>query len=725
MKKALIKSLLAVAIGFTLLIHADVLWSQDAAKPDASAPTSEAKKPEAKPDPTGANTGDRSLLGEPPAIPEIEVSKSDPDVKDVMANKTLAEVKTLGNEIGKNRAAVNMMWTLLTGFLVMFMQTGFAMVETGLTRAKNVAHTMAMNIGIYAIGMLGFWVCGFAFMFGNYGAIGPFGGGELLNKGFTLEISGKPWGLIGYEGFFLAGRAFDTGVMTLFLFQMVFMDTAATIPTGALAERWKFLSFALYGFFISIVIYPVYGNWVWGGGWLSKLGANYGLGHGHVDFAGSSVVHMVGGFTALVGAWMLGPRIGKYNKDGSPNVLPAHNVPMYVVGTLILAFGWFGFNPGSTNAGADLNIGRIATNTMLASAAGAFSASLYMWLVYKKPDPSFMCNGLLAGLVAITAPCAFVTSWAAVFIGLLAGLFVVWGCLFVERVLKVDDPVGAVGVHGVNGAWGVLSLGLFADGTYSAGMNGSFWYKMADGSLKWFPEKLKELPEGAAEQGVTGLLYGNPSQFGAELIGVASNLVWVGLSAFLVFWILNKLVGNRVSAAVEIAGSGRSRTGCVRLHQRGSQDPRRAPPSSVRRTAASHGPAQRQTLRHRHRGAGAEPVETNLVGPVSAGRKGSVRRLPDHLPAHDDLAGQNLHLPRRRPGSRLRRPGAADPQERPRNDRLRPCVPRRLPRFGALAQPGVMTRRISRQAQRTQRKNKMETAKGSLLFFLCVLCALA
>jgi Amt family ammonium transporter len=552
--KAILRSIFALLIGLTLWVHATVLWSQDV-QSDAAVPEAKAEtKQEAKPDPTGANLGDRSTLGDVPTLPEIEVSKSDADAKDEAFNKVVAEVKLLGKEVGKNRAGINMTWTLITGFLVMFMQTGFAMVETGLTRAKNVAHTMAMNIGIYAIGMLGFWICGFALMFGNYGPVSLMGGNELLNKGVTLTIGGKPWGLFGYEGFFLAGRAFDSTVMTLFLFQMVFMDTAATIPTGALAERWKFLSFALYGFFISMLIYPIYGNWVWGGGWLSKLGANYGLGHGHVDFAGSSVVHMVGGITGLVGAWMLGPRIGKYNKDGSHNVLPAHNVPMYVVGTLILAFGWFGFNPGSTNAGADLNIGRIACNTMLASGAGAFSAALYMWLVYKKPDPSFICNGLLAGLVAITAPCAFVEPWAAVLIGLLAGLFVVWGCLFVERVLKVDDPVGAVGVHGINGAWGVLALGLFADGTYSAGLNSSFWYRMADGSLKWFPEKLKELPQGVVEQGVTGLFYGNPSQFLAECIGVGANLLWVGASVFTVFWLLDKVIGNRVSGEVELQG---------------------------------------------------------------------------------------------------------------------------------------------------------------------------
>ncbi len=556
MKKTICKSLLLAGMAVSLLVHLNLLWSQDTPKPGSEPKTPAAEeKPVAEPDPSGTKMGDRSSLGTPPTLTKIEVSTTNPDPHDVAVNQVMEEVKTLGNEIGKNRIGVNMMWTLLTGFLVMFMQTGFAMVETGLTRAKNVAHTMAMNLGIYVIGMLGFWVCGFAFMFGNYGSISLLGGGELLNKGLTLTVGGKPWGVIGYEGFFLAGRGFDASVMTLFLFQMVFMDTAATIPTGAMAERWKLLAFVIYGFFLSMIIYPIYGNWVWGGGWLAKLGANYGLGHGHVDFAGSSVVHMVGGVTALVGAWMLGPRIGKYNPDGTPNVLPAHNVPMYVVGTLILAFGWFGFNPGSTNSGADLNIGRVATNTMLASAAGALSASVYMWLAYKKPDPSFLCNGLLAGLVAITAPCAYVTPSVAVFIGLVAGLLVVWGCLFVERVLKVDDPVGAVGVHGINGAWGVLALGLFADGTYGMGANGSFWYKMKDGSIRWFAEELKELPDNVlAPQGVTGLFYGNPSQFAAELIGVAANLVWVGATALFIFWLVNKLIGNRVSPEFEVQG---------------------------------------------------------------------------------------------------------------------------------------------------------------------------
>ena len=553
MKRGLLRGLYALALGGVFFIHLSALWSQDPPKADApkvESATTEPPKAEAKPDPTGANTGDHSALGDDPKLAPLKIDDKDPNKeKDEAFNNLL-------DKVGQHQVASNMMWTLITGFLVMFMQAGFALVETGLTRGKNVAHTMAMNVFIYATGMLGFYICGFAFMYGGSGPFTQLGGPDLLSvdREFFVTLGGKKWGLLGHEGFFLMGNAFDTGIMTLFLFQMVFMDTAATIPTGALAERWKFLAFTIYGFFISMVIYPVYGHWVWGGGWLAKLGANYGLGNGHVDFAGSSVVHMVGGVASLAGILVLGARIGKYNKDGSVNVLPAHNVPMYMLGTLILAFGWFGFNPGSTWAGTDLNIGRIAANTMLASAAGAFTASVYMWIVYKKPDPSFMCNGLLAGLVAITAPCAYVHTWAAVLIGGIAGVLVVVSCLFFERVLKVDDPVGAISVHGVNGAWGVLALGLFADGTYNAGWNNSYWYKLPNGALEWHAEKLKERPPGVTEQGVTGLFYGNPSQLIAQIIGVSANLLWVFVSAFIFFWILEKVLGNRVSAQVEQDG---------------------------------------------------------------------------------------------------------------------------------------------------------------------------
>src|SRR6266550_3308207 len=298
------------------------------------------------------------------------------------------------------------------------------------------------------------------------------------------------------QGFFLTGVAYNASVFAYFLFQMVFMDTTATIPTGALAERWKFSAFCVFTVFIGAVIYPIYGNWVWGGGWLR----------------------------------MLGPRRGKYNADGSPNTIPGHNIPMALAGTFILAFGWFGFNAGSTLAGSDLRIGVIATNTMLAGAAGGITAMLYMWLKYGKPDPSMLANGTLAGLVAITAPCAFVTAPAAVLIGGVAGVLVCAAVLFIERSLKIDDPVGAISVHGVCGLWGVLSVGLLADGTYGAGWNG------VDGAVR-------------------GLFYGDASQLVAQLIGGVANFVAVGTMAYIAYKVTGLVVGgHRVSAQVEELG---------------------------------------------------------------------------------------------------------------------------------------------------------------------------
>jgi Amt family ammonium transporter len=451
-------------------------------------------------------------------------------ISDVPAAKegqpTLSEV---ADAIGHSRIAINIMWTLITGFLVMFMQAGFAMVETGFTRAKNVAHTMGMNFLVYAIGLIGFWICGFAFMFGGVGSIAALGGTPGLTSEVSLTLFGKSFGLIGGSGFFLNNSVYDVGVFTLFLFQMVFMDTTATIPTGAMAERWKFVPFMFYAFFISMVVYPIFGNWVWGGGWLSALGTNFGLGHGHVDFAGSSVVHMVGGVAALAGALVLGPRIGKYNKDGSSNAIPGHNIPMAIIGTFILAFGWFGFNPGSTLAGNDLRIGIVATNTMLASGAGALLATLFMMWKFGKPDPSMMANGMLAGLVAITAPCAFVNSISAFIIGAIAGVLVVVAVFFIDQKMKVDDPVGAIAVHGVNGFWGILALGLFADGTYGDGWNG------VSGTVR-------------------GLFYGDPSQFIAELIGGIVCFVFVFGMMYGFFKIQDLLFGIRVSNKDEIEG---------------------------------------------------------------------------------------------------------------------------------------------------------------------------
>ncbi len=507
-RRVVVTSVVAALVGCVLALGGWVFAQET--KPDAAgAPTTAAPAPPPKPDPSGTATG---------GIADVTAKTA--------GKPTLEEIADFA---GHNRVAVNMVWTLITGFLVMFMQAGFALAETGFTRAKNVGHTMMMNFMVYAIGMTGYWIMGFALHMGGLGPISTMGGTGVLDSEFTLSLFGKDFGLFGMKGFFLAGSTYDVAVFALFLFQMVFMDTAATIPTGAMAERWKFSSFVIYGFFISMITYPLFANWVWGGGWLSQLGKNFGLGHGHVDFAGSSVVHMVGGVTALAGAMVLGARIGKYNKDGSPNPIPGHNIPMAALGCFILAFGWFGFNPGSTLAGGDLRIAVIAVNTMLASASGAIFAMFYMWGVYGKPDPSMMINGMLAGLVAITAPCAFVSSFWAFVIGAAAGVLVCWSVFYVERTLKVDDPVGAISVHGTCGAWGVLSLGLFADGTYGDGFNG-------------------------VEGTVRGLFYGGFSQFVAQIIGTATCFAFIFGASWAFFKVVDAVWGMRVSPEVELEG---------------------------------------------------------------------------------------------------------------------------------------------------------------------------
>jgi Amt family ammonium transporter len=467
-------------------------------------------------DPTGATTGTAT---------DVAAAKA--------GDPTLQEV---ASELGHTKIAVNMVWTLVAGFLVMFMQAGFALAETGFCRAKNAAHTIAMNFMVYALGMTGFWICGYALMMGGVNAPSAFGGvaslGGLANmvSEFTVNIGGHTLGLFGTKGLFLRGDSYDVGVFALFLFAMVFMDTAATIPTGAMAERWKWGSFVVFALFMSMFVYPIFGNWVWGGGWLAQLGREFGIGHGHVDFAGSSVVHMVGGVAALAGAIVLGPRIGKFTKDGKVNVLPAHHMPMAILGVFILAFGWFGFNAGSTMSGTDLRIGVVATNTMLASASGAIAAMIVTMVKYGKPDLSLMANGMLAGLVAITAPCAFVNSSGAFVIGAIAGVLLVGSVYFIEHKLKIDDPVGAISVHGVNGAWGVISVGLFADGAYGEGWNG-------------------------VKGTVTGLFYGGgASQLIAELIGTVTCLLFVFVSFYLFFKAVGLLIGNRVPSEVEIEG---------------------------------------------------------------------------------------------------------------------------------------------------------------------------
>src|SRR6266540_962016 len=471
-------------------------------------------------DPSGANTGTIN------------------DVTAASAGKPTVE--EVGAQAGHNKIAINIMWTLITGFLVMFMQAGFALVETGFTQKKNVAHTMTMNFLIYVLGLLGFWICGFAFMFGGALNVANLGGAAgVTSHEFSVHLFGHDYGLWGNAGYFLKSNVYDVGIFALFLFQMVFMDTTATIPTGAMAERWKFKSFVVFGFFISMFVYPIFGNWVWGGGWLSQLGNMFHLGHGHVDFAGSSVVHMVGGVAALAGAIVLGPRIGKYTKDGKVHAMPGHHMPMALVGVFILAFGWFGFNAGSTMSGTDLRISVVATNTMLASASGAIAAMVVTMLKNGKPDLSLMANGMLAGLVAITAPCAFVTSFGAYANAAIAGVIMVSSVYFVEHKMKVDDPVGAISVHGVNGAWGVISVGLFADGSYGGGWNG-------------------------VEGTVRGLFYGGGwSQLLAEIVGTVACFIFVFVSFYAFFKIVGALIGNRVSAEVEIEGLDLAEVGAL------------------------------------------------------------------------------------------------------------------------------------------------------------------
>ncbi len=512
-----------------MLSLATPLMAEDAKAVPAAAPvaltdkdlTGISKPDSAKIAETGDPSGDGSLTG----------TAADVTMADAKKGITLSD---LANQAGQNKIAINFVWTLVTGFLVMFMQAGFAIVETGLCRAKSANHTMMMNFMVYGLGLFAYWVCGFAIQMGGCAPIANLGGVYPLNAEKVVTLFGKPWALYGMKGFFLSGATYDVGIMVLFLFQMVFMDTTTTIVTGACAERWKYSAFCVSTIFLGAIVYPLFGNWAWGCGWLSQLGVNFGLGHGYCDFAGSGVVHAVGGITGLAVAMQLGPRLGKYNRDGSPNAIPGHDLVLVLTGCFILAFGWFGFNPGSTlgaSGNGALRIGSIAVNTMLAGCTGSFGALLYMWMRYGKPDASMAGNGLLAGLVAITAPSGFVNPLAACIIGWTAGILVCLAVEFFDRIPKVDDPVGAISVHGVNGLWGVLSVGLFADGksNYGGSWNG------VNGS-------------------VTGLFYGDAGQLVAQLIGISTLLGVIFTLSFVFNWIVDMFVGQRAGAKAELAG---------------------------------------------------------------------------------------------------------------------------------------------------------------------------
>ena len=413
----------------------------------------------------------------------------------VIVGLLVTTAELFANEVSEtlelHSQALDMIWLVIAAALVFFMQAGFAMVETGLTRAKNANNILMKNLMDFSAGALAYWAVGWAIMYGVSTA-----------------------GLIGTDQFFL--KAADNSVFRDWMFQVVFAATAATIVSGAMAERTRFTSYLVYSVFVSALIYPISGHWIWnGGGWLASMGFH--------DFAGSTVVHSVGGWVALAGAILLGARKGKYYEiDGKKqaSAIPGHNMPLAALGVFILWFGWYGFNAGSTLSGTDLSIGAIAVTTTLAASAGAIASMITSWIWFKKPDPSMSLNGALAGLVGITAGCAVVTPLGSIIIGLIAGILVVVSVEFIDKILHIDDPVGAVSVHGVCGAWGTLAVGLFAN-----------------------------------TDDIKGLFYGGGfNQLGVQILGVLSVFVWAFGVGLVLFFIIKKSIGLRVSEKEELQG---------------------------------------------------------------------------------------------------------------------------------------------------------------------------
>jgi Amt family ammonium transporter len=406
---------------------------------------------------------------------------------------TLAQESTAVN-VSELKQGLDTVWVLIAAFMVFFMQAGFGMVEAGFIRAKNACNILTKNFLDFCMASLGFFLVGYGFMFG--------GGNDF----------------IGLKGFFLSDLEPTASGLPLFafwLFQAAFCGAAATIVAGGMAERMKFVAYLSYSFLISVLVYPIVGHWIWGGGWLSKMG--------FADFAGSTVVHTIGGVAALVGTVMLKPRIGKYGIDGKPRVIAGHNIPLASLGVFILWFGWFGFNPGSTlSVGNGDLISRVAINTNMAAALGGIAAMATVWMRFGKPDLSMAMNGALAGLVAITAPCAYVEPWAAMVIGLLAGVIVVLGVELLDK-LHIDDPVGAVPVHGMCGIFGTICIGIF--GKSSLGLAND------------------------------GFIYGgNPTQLGIQMVGSAATVMFVVVSMGIIFKVIDLVVGLRVSREEELRG---------------------------------------------------------------------------------------------------------------------------------------------------------------------------
>ena len=403
-----------------------------------------------------------------------------------MAGEEVPTIATNADAIALVQTHANYMWTLMAAALVFFMQAGFAMVESGFTRAKSAVNIMMKNLMDFSMGTMFFWAIGFGIMFGA-----------------------SPTGWFGTDGFFLSGwtPGGDEWVLAFWMFQCVFAATAATIVSGAVAERTKFTGYLVYSAVLCAFIYPVFGSWAWGsllngGGWLEGMG--------FIDFAGSTVVHSIGGWAALAGAIVLGPRLGKYGKNGEVRAIPGHNIPMAAIGVFILWFGWFGFNPGSTTT-ADKSIAMIFVNTNLSGAAGSIAAMFTSWFIFKKPDIGMSLNGALAGLVGITAGCANVSPTSSIMIGLISGILVVLAVMGIDR-MHIDDPVGAVSVHGVCGAWGTIAAGLFN-------------------------------MEGMTMKIMT-----------TQLIGVGTAFIWSFGCAFILFKLISMTIGLRITEAEELIG---------------------------------------------------------------------------------------------------------------------------------------------------------------------------
>jgi Amt family ammonium transporter len=417
--------------------------------------------------------------------------------------------------VGDVKIMADTLWVMVTGMLVFFMNLGFACVESGMCRAKNCVNILSKNFIVFAVTSIFFWLLGWGIMFGNgtdyYGTDGLW----MVNGADNSPAIGDA-----YAGDYKGISWTSVPLWAKFFFQLVFAGTAATIVSGAVAERIKYHSFILFSAIMAIAIYPVVGHWIWGGGWLQTKG--------FIDFAGSTQVHSIGGWAALIGVIILGPRIGKYGADGKVRAIPAHNFTAATIGCFVLWFGWFGFNPGSTMAADPGAIAEIAVTTNAAAAAATLSATLTAWLLLGKPDLGMTLNGSLAGLVAITAPCAFVTVEMSVVIGLIAGVLVVLAVLGFDRV-KVDDPVGATSVHLVNGVFGTLCVGIFSH-----------------------PDRIARSANPAHK---VGLIYGGGTeQLMNQLIGVAATAAYVIVAAAIAWIVLKATVGIRVSAEEEREG---------------------------------------------------------------------------------------------------------------------------------------------------------------------------